>query len=216
MDGVRFSCDFTMTEDLFREYFAAKDRSMNKRDGLISSVVCGVTFIVYLWAMWLTGSPNVMSIVIGIVILAILVYSVTLAIWGYTFFWPDFAWKRTYKRYFARHGVATDTPRPWSCELYTAATFNDLQTATMDNGRPGPRLAQPFKNYSHVEVTEHLVVVVMKSDVGSILHNMVSTKYADKLMDREANEDAIFSKANLQGGSVDDLVYYLESKLRMH
>jgi hypothetical protein len=74
----------------------------------------------------------------------------------------------------------------------------------------------PYKTFDQLEVTEHLVILVCKHNVGSMLSNMLTTTYADNLAAREAAPDVIFVKDQLEGGTWEELATFLHGKLRLH
>ncbi len=301
---VRFESTFSMDDALFQEYFDARDRSLNRRDGLVWSVVFGVVMLCYIWGtvsvwlmtpwgivcglvilallvslnrrdglvwsvvfgvvmlcyIWGTVSVWLMTpwgIVCGLVILALLVYGIVLAVTGFTLHWPRRSWEKTRRHYFARHGSPNGEPftlRTSAClsevracvlrdgrpkesiakryqqfshvevterspngepfTLRTSACLSEVRACVLRDGRPKESIAKRYQQFSHVEVTERLVVLVAGDvEVGSILHNLFSSSYAERLEQRADLEDMVFSKADLAGGTPDELVEFLQRKL---
>lgn len=207
---VVFESTFEMDEKLFTEYFDARDRSLNKRDGLIWAIVFGVVMLCYIWGTISVWLMTPWGIVCGLIILALLVYGVVLAVTGFTLHWPKRSWRKTVHHYFARHG----SPHAESFTLRTSACLSEARTCVLRDGRQKESIAKRYQQFSHVEVTEHLVVLVGGDiEVGSILHNMFSSKYAEKLEQRADQEDMVFCKDGLVGGTPEDLVAFLERKL---
>lgn len=212
---VRFESTFTMDEKLLKEYLAAKDRSLNRRDGLVWTGVMVVVCAVYLWGTWLVGVLTAQGTVIAVIIAVLLVCAVVEAITGATVFWPDRLWVKTYQRYFARHGVDVDTPRPWEFTLRTSACFDQVRDRVMRGGTVGEGVDKAYKAFGEVAETDSLVVLLVKDPTGSMLHNMFKGDYADRLAARERQEDMVFHKEGLVGGTAQELVAYLESKIRV-
>ena len=207
---VRFESTFSMDDALFQEYFDARDRSLNRRDGLVWSVVFGVVMLCYIWGTVSVWLMTPWGIACGLVILALLVYGIVLAVTGFTLHWPRRSWEKTRRHYFARHGSPNGEP----FTLRTSACLSEVRACVLRDGRPKESIAKRYQQFSHVEVTERLVVLVAGDvEVGSILHNLFSSSYAERLEQRADLEDMVFSKADLAGGTPDELVEFLQRKL---
>lgn len=210
---VRFESTFTMDEALLREYLAAKDRSLNRRDGLIWLVVMVLACAVYIWVTWLVGTMTVQGALIAIILGVLLVISLVETITGATLFWPDRLWRRTYQRYFARHGLDTSAERPWSVTLRTSACLNGVRDRVLRDGVVGEGTDKPYSDFDSVVETDSLVVLLNRDEAGTMLHNMFKGDYADRLADREKVEDMVFLKESLVGGDSAELLAYLRSKV---
>lgn len=209
---VVFESTFTMDEHLLKELVSAKDRSLNKRDGLVMSVVWAVVLACYVWGTVSVWSFTPLGAVLGALIVALLAWSVALAATGFTLFWPKRSWRKTRAHWFARHGVATGQAE--RCTLRTEATPFEARCSVMDGTRAAGTIAKAYRTFSHVERTEHLVVLVAgEAEVGSVLHNMFSPSYADRLEARADLEDMAWATDSLTGGTADELVAYLERKV---
>ena len=209
---VVFESLLVMDEPLLRELVSAKDRSMNKRDGLVMCAVWAVVLVAYIWGTVSVGVMTAWGVIAGVIVVALLGWSVALAVTGFTLFWPKRSWRKTADHWFGRHGVgAGDDQR---CELRSSACLSEARCCVMKEGRPAGSVAKPYKASSHVEETEHLVVLVATDgEVGSVLHNMFSPSYADKLAGRADLEDICWDKRTLAGGTPEQLVEYLQRKL---
>lgn len=209
---VVFESLLVMDEPLLRELVSAKDRSMNKRDGLVMCAVWAVVLVAYIWGTVSVGVMTAWGVIAGVIVVALLGWSVALAVTGFTLFWPKRSWRKTADHWFGRHGVgAGDDQR---CELRSSACLSEARCCVMKEGRPAGSVAKPYKAFSHVEETEHLVVLVAADgEVGSVLHNMFSPSYADKLAGRADLEDICWDKRTLAGGTPEQLVEYLQRKL---
>lgn len=208
-----FSSTFVMDEELFREYYAAKERRLNRADGRGLALLAAVLVVLYVVGTVFWGRVTPLGIVVGAALVAFLVVSVLWAVTGATVFWPERAWRKTYQRYFTRHGVDSTAERPWSFELETCARPYEVVSYVLKRGRAGQGRSAPYKAFSHVEETEHLVVLCAADETGTMMQNLFSSSYADNLAKREEREDMVFAKEGLKGGAPDELVAFLMRKV---
>lgn len=209
---VRFESTFEMDEPLLREVVSARDRSLNKRDGLVFAIVFLIVLAAYIWGTVSVWDLTPWGIFLGLIIIFLLGYSVLLAVKGFTVFWPARSWRKTWSHWFSRHGApVSDSPR---CTIRTSACTTEVRTSVLVDGKVSGTISKPYSAFSHLEETEHLVVMVNgEVEVGNLLHNMVSSDYAQKLEQRADLEDMIWDKNHLQGGTPAQLKDYLERKL---
>lgn len=215
MAQQRISSTFTFDEELFKEYLQAKDNAMNKRDSLFYAIVVGVVVFFWFVGLYFVGSLTIPGAIIGVVVLGAFAFNIYVAITGRTIFWPRSAWNKTFQRFFTRHGVDSSEQRPWSFTCKTTALPNHVEVSVVKEGADALSISKVYKEFSHVEVTEHLVVLVSASTVGPVWKNLFSPDYADLLMKREESEDAIWVKDSLKGMDADELVEYLSRKVRI-
>lgn len=215
MARQRITSSFTFDEALLKEYLEAKDRSMNRRDAAFYSAVLGVVLAAWAWGAFLVGGISTLGVVVGVALGACLAFSIYIAMTGRTIFWPRAGWTKTFRRFFARHGVDAGAPRPWGFSCRTSATPDRVEVRVMHDDEAGLVVTKPYKEFSHVEVTEHLVVLVSACDLGPVWKNLFTSDYADRLMEREETEDAVWRKDSIDGMDADQLVEYLSRKVRV-
>jgi hypothetical protein len=152
---------------------------------------------------------------VGAIIAALLAFSVFIALTGRTILWPKAAWRKTYQRFFTRHGVDSSEARPWSFACRTSATPNHLEVSVLHDGEPTSTITKSYKEFSHIEQTDHLIVVVAACEVEPVWKSLFSPDYANLLAKREATEDAVFMKGSLKGMNESELIDYLGRKVRI-
>lgn len=127
MAQPRITSTLTFDEKLFEEYFAGKDRPLNRRDALIFSIGDGLLFGIWFWAGILFNfNFNLMGWIFGIVVGLALVLGIAEALTGATIFWPRRLWRKTYTRFFCA---------PW-CRQRCAPSL-DLHATQPCRSQPG-------------------------------------------------------------------------------
>lgn len=219
MAQSRITSTTQFDEKLFEEYFAGKDRPLNRRDALMFSIGDGLLFGIWFWAgVLLNFSYNVIGWIFGAVLGLALVVGIAEALTGATIFWPRALWHKTYVRFFVRHGVDSDTARPWSCALRSYAGRNHVEMHYITKDGAFEVLNQSYKKFDRILVTDHLIVLVTHFDLGNPFDFWRRDNYAQALADREATEDAIFLRGSITGMdgkpmSDEDFIAYVGRKI---
>ena len=222
MAQPRITSTLTFDEKLFEEYFAGKDRPLNRRDALIFSIGDGLLFGIWFWAGILFNfNFNLMGWIFGRVVGLALVLGIAEALTGATIFWPRRLWRKTYTRFFVRHGVDSDAPRPWTCTLRSHAGPNQVEMSYLTKDGSFEVLNQSYKKFDRILVTKHLIVLITHFDLGSPFDFWHRDTYANALADREATEDAIFLRGSITGMdnkplSDEDFIAYVGRKISRH
>lgn len=211
----RITSTFNLDEKLFEEYFEAKDRQLNKHDAMWFSIVMAVVCAAWAWGAWVLKGITAVGWVVGVIIFAMLAIAVFEAVTGRTLFWPKSLWRKTYQRFFARHGVDSSEPRPWSFTLRCSATPNHVDISVVHDGEATSTITRAYKEFERIEETEHLIILVTAYELGNPLDFYHNERYGDKLTQREDTEDAIFLKESLQGMDAAQFEEYLARKVRV-
>lgn len=219
MSQARITSTTHFDERLFEEYFAAKDRPLNRRDALVFGIGVGILFGIWFWtAVLYNFNLNALGWVFGIICGAFFVVSLVEAWTGATIFWPRRLWTKTYQRFFMRHGADCSLPRPWSCTLRSYVAPNSVEMSYLAGDASHVVLSQSYKKFERIMVTKHLIVLITRFDLGNPFSLRSRSPYPDKLMDRELTEDAIFCRGNItdmQGKpmSDEDFINYVGRKI---
>ncbi|MCH4181473.1 MAG: hypothetical protein PHR15_04870 [Atopobiaceae bacterium] len=209
------SSTFSFDEACFEEYYDARERSLTKRDSMFYAIVLAVVSIIWYACMLIVGISTPLGMVLSIVLPALCAWQVYEAVTGRTIFWPRRAWTKTFQRFFCRHGVEASAERPWSFTCKTTATSDGVRISVVHDGEETSTVRKPYKEFTHIEVTEHLVILVAGNEVEPVWKSLTSRDYADALAAHDEVEDAVFSKADLEGVDVKGLLTFLRRKVRV-